>query len=441
VDVLEESDCEKAFKSKRGSDTGGNVKNKQTVLRWALIALITTLIVAIYSSASAADGPRAIGMGGSYLLFSPNCDGAAVNPANLGLAGEGDFSLRLFSAVAQVSNNAFSLSDYKYYNGAYLSEQDKSEILAKIPNDGLTFDLNSTASALSFTFQRFALNFSAIGGGRGRFAKEPIELALMGNKVGSQVEADGSGGTGWAAASIAISHGREVLQLADWNIAAGITFKYLRGLAYYGAEGLTAQALTLATGITGEGGLTARSATGGSGYAVDLGFAARHEVSEVGLVVRNLIGAINWNKEVEERVYSFRFDNLTLENADSVWVSDEYIKAGEDFRSRPPVEMELGAARTFGRILTAVSLKQGFDETAFVSKNPRLAAGIEYPVFGFLSSRCGLAAGGNDQYSAAIGLGLKFGPFLFDTGFASAGRLFPWGGRGGQFALSTSLEF
>ena len=65
----------------------------------------------------------------------------------------------------------------------------------KVGNDAA----NAAASALSFSVGYFAVNFDAVGGGRGNLSKDPIELALMGNKVGEVVTADGSGGDSWAA--------------------------------------------------------------------------------------------------------------------------------------------------------------------------------------------------------------------------------------------------
>ena len=42
---------------------------------------------------------------------------------------------------------------------------------------------------------------------------------------------------------------------------------------------------------------------------------------------------------------------------------------------------------------------------------------------------------------SAVGLGIDLGPLNLDLAYASAARLVPWGGRGGQFALSSILEF
>jgi hypothetical protein len=386
---------------------------------------------------------RSLGMAGSYLTLASNCEAASVNPANLALPGRKNYSLKLFSLSGQASNNSFSLADYNKYNGAYLTTADKEDILAKIPQDGLALDFVAAASALSFSVGAFAVTAEVVGGGKGTLPKDPIELALMGNKIGEPVTADGSGGAGWGAAAIGLSYGRKIVSLHGWDLAAGGSFKYLRGLNYYAVEGLSAQAVTLATGFAGSGGLTTIESQGGSGYAVDLGFTAQGTHAQYGLVFRNLLATINWNRQLAKTVYAFHFENVTVDNAgdDSLWTSEESQAVIGAFRSRPPLEVELGGSRRFGKLLTSVNLRQGFEKAAFVSKNPRLALGVEYPALKVLDLRSGLAVGGADDFSAAAGLGLNLGPFHLDLAYASSSRIVPWGGKGGQFAVSTILDF
>lgn len=419
--------------------------NGQVMKYLQSLMIVVSLVVALSHSAlvgQSTQSARSLGMAGSYFTLSSNCEAASINPANLALSGRKDFSFKLFSVSGRVGNNAFSLADYNKYNGAYLSESDKQDILAKIPNDGLVLDFVATASALSFSVGAFALTTEVIGGANGTLPKDPVELALMGNKIGEPVTAVGSGGLGWSAASIGISYGRKVWSLQGWDISAGASLKYLRGLGYYSAEGVSAQAVALATGFKGSGGLTSIDAQGGNGYAVDLGFAVQGTHAQYGLVFKNLLAAINWGRKLEKTVYSFQFENITVDNSnDSLWSSENHKVAIKSLRSRPPLEIEMGGSRKFGKLLTAVSYQQGFEKTAFVSPNPRLALGGEYPVLGFADLRLGFAVGGVDGMSAATGLGINVWRVHFDVAYASSGRMVPWGGRGGQFALSTILDF
>jgi hypothetical protein len=432
-----------AFRNHQSFSIHGEAVSGRLLLAFALslmaILLASSSPLAAQSSASA----RSLGMAGSYLLESSNCDAAATNPANLALPGADRFSLKLVSLSGLVANNAFSLADYNKYSGAYLTESDKQDILAKIPGTGLDVDFHGSASALSFSAGSLAFTAEVIGGGKGTLPKDPIELALMGNKIGEVVTADGSGGKGWTAVAIGASYGTKLLATRGWEIDGGLTIKYLQGLAYYALEGLSAQAVTLTTGFTGSGGLTALQSLGGKGYAVDLGFTVQGEKAQYGLVFKNLLSSLKWSRELKKTVYTFQFDNVTLENSDedSLWTSEDHQLPVFGIQTRPPLEIQMGASRRFGKLLTAASIKQGFEESAFVSKRPRVAAGIEYPLFGLLALRTGMAVGGVDDLSAGLGLGIGLGPLQLDLAYASASRLVPWGGNGGQFALSTIFEF
>ena len=417
---------------------GINLITAMLLAAWAVALLIPTPL-----SAQSTTSARALGMAGGYLLESSSCEAATANPANLALPGNRAFSFKLISVSGLVANNAFSLADYNKYNGAYLTASDKQDILAKIPSTGLDLDFHGSASALSFSVGSFALTTEIIGGGKGTFPKDPIELVLMGNKIGETIDATGSGAKGWSAVAVGLSYGMKVMTTRHWEIGAGVSVKYLHGLAYFSADGQSAQAITLATGFSGSGGLTTQQALGGRGYAFDLGFTAQGEHALYGVVFKNLIASLNWDRQVERKAYTFQFDNITVESggSDSLWTSQEQDLPATAWRSRPPLEIQVGASRKFGRLLTAASLSQGFEESAFVSKNPRLACGLEYPVLGLLALRTGLAAGGVDDLSAAVGLGIDLGPLNLDLAYASAARLVPWGGRGGQFAVSSILEF
>jgi hypothetical protein len=393
--------------------------------------------------AQAARSARSLGMGDSYLTLSSGCEAALLNPANLGLPGRAAYSLKLFSLSAGANSNALTMSDYNRYNGAVLSSSDKETILAKIPDSGLKLDFTAGISALSFSIGSFAFTTQAVGGGYGNLAKDPIVLALMGNKVGELITADGSTVAAWSAVAFGCSYGRRIAHTADYDLTVGATARYLHGLVYFDVTELSARAATLTTGISGAGGLTTREARGGDGYAVDIGVAAAGENTGYGLVVRNLLAAINWNGDVTQTAYSFQMNGLTLENGDddTAWTSEDRELDSGSFSQRLPLEIELGASRQLGKLLTAASLRQGFRRTAFSTGTPRLAAGAEYRLVASVRPRAGVAVGGQERLSAAVGLGLNYKSFHFDMAYASAGSLVPWSSAGGQIALATVFEF
>ena len=406
-----------------------------------LIALLS--VICIPSDIAFGASARNLGMAGSFSGLDHSCEAALLNPANLGREAGKPWSLQIISASAQAQNNAFSIADYNKYNGAYLTTADKEEILAKVPDDGLELHLVGEGGAVSVSHRGFAFFTEVIGGGRGWLAKGPLTVALMGNAQPGSVDAEGTDGAGWAAYAVGFSHGRELIPSRDFKLYGGITFKYLKGISYYGVDELVAEAATELTGLHGEGGLNTLEATGGGGYAVDLGWSADYKQTSYSLVATNLLANINWDHGATERIYNFTIDNLTAENAeeDTVWNSEELVLPTSPFSTRPPLELQFSASHTFGRFLTAAALTQGFEDTPFTSSSPRLSVGTEYPLAHWLALRGGLAGGGNDKVSLALGAGFGLGPWRFDIGYAAASRLLPWGGTGGTVGLSSYLDF
>ncbi|MBD3232860.1 MAG: hypothetical protein GF315_03970, partial [candidate division Zixibacteria bacterium] len=92
---------------------------------------------------------RSLGMGGAYTAAARGYQSLQNNPANLGLRDNFKSSWEFFSLGAQLRNNAFSLNDYNQYTGAYLTDDDKEEILGKIPSEGLSLNVLTEAGATS----------------------------------------------------------------------------------------------------------------------------------------------------------------------------------------------------------------------------------------------------------------------------------------------------
>jgi hypothetical protein len=413
--------------------------------RRRLIAFLVFMAVLTAIPSAAGQGfsnARSLGMAGSSQFSDVPIEAAHYNPANLGLPGRSNYSLQLLSVTAEAANNSFSLSDYNKYNGAYLTAQDKEDILDKIPTDGLNADIAVAASALSCSYGSLAFTSEVVGGGRGFLAREPIELILMGNRIGDPVSAQGTRGNGWSALSLGLSYGRQIHQSAALTLAAGASVRYLRGLAYFDMSELAADMITAPHGFTGSGGLKIMEGGGASGYAVDVGLAGTVRGTKVGLVARNLLASLNWNRGTKGTQYTFSFTNLTAENAadDTILVSSDEELPVASFTSRPPLEFTFAASRCFGSYLTSIAWRQGFENTAFVTTSPRLSAGVEYPLFSYLSVRSGLAVGGTDGPAIALGAGTKTGRFYFDIGYATASCLLPWNGNGGSLAVSSYLK-
>ncbi len=415
-----------------------------TAREWGILTIATAVLALVLTemgSGQSLGNARSLGMAGSHSLLTSGADAGLRNPAALSLSNRTQTAIQLFSVGGHAANNSFSFSDYKKYNGAYWSAEDKQEIIDRIPDGGLVFDLAGSAGGLAISVGKFALNFEAIAGGRGQLSKDPIEVALTGNKVGQMITADGSDGDAWAAAAASLSGAQSLFKIDRFQVHGGATLRYLRGLGLFSALEVSGEAVTLATGFEGEGALKTISATGGNGYAFDIGFAAEGAGWQFGAGLRNMIANIKWDRDVEFVEYTFHAENATIESEDSLIVSEETHVPMVKYYSRPAMELELTANHQFGKLLASTGFRQGFSDAAFVSKNPRLSVGAEYPLIGLLDVRSGLSVGGYDRLSLAFGLGINLGPLNLDLAYASTAKLQPWDGNGGQLALATYLEF
>jgi hypothetical protein len=390
------------------------------------------------------DDARGIGMAGSYSAVAQGYDAIGINPANLALSSKPGPRLQLFGFGSMLNNNAFSANDYKKYNGAYLSVSDKSDILDKIPESGLEFRGNSAVSALSFSVGPLALSTTLEASGSGNISKDIVELAFFGNRIGETVSISDADAEGIVHADINFAYGRK-LKKFDWGeMTAGINFKYIKGLAYFEVSEASGDVTTAADGIDGDGTVIVRSALGGSGFGLDIGAAAAYRNDwKFSAGIRNLVSRINWNNDTKENEYTYKLVSLTAENADddSTALSDEIERDIGSFSTSLAPEISFGAAHTRGDFLFATDLKIGLSKKAGVNKVPELSFGTEYTGVGFMPLRAGLAFGGLNGASLALGGGMRFSSFFIDVAWASSGTVLPSLGRGASFAISSGINF
>ncbi len=411
----------------------------------ALTTLAVTLsLLAAPGAAAGLANARAMGMAGAYASLARGNDCSLFNPANLGLDGGRRSGLQFFGLGVSISNNSFSLDDYNHYTGANLNESDKDELLNKIPSEGLKVSADAEVTAVGLSLGNLAISLSAIGAAEINMGRTPMELLLKGNTMADTINFDGMYGEGFGLASVNFSYGQRLYKNYDRQLAVGGTFHYLQGLGYEEVTELNGHAATLATGYSGAGSLTSRTATGGSGYAVDLGAALKVSKSySIGVTAFNLYSHIRWDRETKEHRYSFAFDTLTLAmmDGDSLITSEDTTVAISPFTSQLPSLIRVGLAHTAGRLLWAVDWEQGFKRGAGTSANPRVSAGCEYRLVGFLPLRAGMAVGGKAGTTYAAGLGLDFAGVYFDLGAANYNAVSAASGKGLTLGIQSGIRF
>ena len=412
-------------------------------------AYVTVIAFAILSTAFSHDVQavglsiaRSAGMAGAYMGLARGNEAAYYNPANLGLESHQQTGLSLAGVGVNISNNAFTLGDYNQYNGSFLTQSDKDDILNKIPVDGLILSAEAEASAGGFSSGSYALTFTGWGGSELNLGHDVLDLLLNGNQFGDTIRLDDMYGSAWSYASVGLSAGKSLYTKGTRKLSAGATFHFIRGFYFADVTRLEGSFATLTTGFQGDGSIVAQTAEGGSGYSVDIGLALQiNPTYTAGLTVRNLISSITWNKNPEERGYIFQFDTLNINNSnDSVVISNDYTIPLTEFSSKLPVVARWGIADTRGKFLWAFDWEQGFNIAPGSSTRPRLSLGAEYKLIKHLPLRSGFALGGQRGKQLAFGTGLAFPKLHVDLAVVSGGFNSNQS-KGGQVALSAGLNF
>jgi hypothetical protein len=411
--------------------------------------LITSFILAVLAAATAQgsslvhSSARSAAMGGAFTGLARGVDAAKYNPANLGLDGYRQYGIEFASIGAAVTNNSFTLSDYNKYTGAVLSTADKQDLLDKIPSEGLSIDADVKASALSLGLGSMVVSFDGFAAADINLNRDLVDLILNGNTYADTVHITGSYADALSYAEASLSYGLPLYSSGARQLAVGATFSYLHGFGVERLVRLQGLASTFATGFEGEGEAIIRTATGGSGYSLNLGAALKLSKSyTAGVRFENVLGKITWNKDTEEHGYIFSFDTATVDDFDEDFVTSEDYSVGiDEFSTTLPAVMNIGLAKTSGKLLWGIDWVQGFKSAAGSSTEPRLSMGAEYPFFGILPIRAGFMTGADRNTAFSFGSGVSFMGFYLDAAVITGSTLSVYSAKGANLALSTGILF
>ncbi|RKX23884.1 MAG: hypothetical protein DRP45_09445 [Candidatus Zixiibacteriota bacterium] len=414
----------------------------------ALFLLATTLVLLFASSAQPAasvhSSARSAGMGGAFTALAKGVDAPKYNPANLGLDGYRQTGFEFASVGASITNNAFTLSDYNNYTGATLSTSDKQDIMNKIPDEGFRIDADIRANAASLALGHYVLSFNGVASANANINKDVMDLILNGNQFADTIHITGSYSDGISYASMDLSYGFQFHSQGTRQFALGVTAKYIKGLYAEQLVELTGHASTYESGFEGQGSAIVRTATSGSGYGLDVGAALKlNNRYTAGVRFQNILGKITWNKDTEEHGYTYVLDATTYDDFedDDFGGSDDYSIEIGNFSTTLPRSMNIGFAKTSGKLLWAVDWVQGFETKPGVSTKPLLAMGTEYSVFGIAPLRLGYSVGGNKNAAFSFGSGVRFMGFYLDAAIRTGTSMTVYSAKGANFTISTGLVF
>ena len=458
--------------------------------------------------------PRAMALGQAYTALARGPEAVFWNPANLALSDSPSFSWNLagvgFSLITE--NNSFSISTYNdnftESNDSvsptrgtlyYISDQDKDDILADIPSEGLKMNVEVEPflalgipinGGVAFPMPWGVKSAVAIGfstGFEGEIPKDVFEIFLRGNEFDfAREQANRSpnydiadwDGSGWVLGSLNIAGAKALMpaQLKPYlsEFTVGATLKFVGGaygeVVKSGGTGLISrlEGTDVDMFVLTQNG-------GGGGVGLDFGVAGVSKNRKItgSIGVLNLLDAYSWSTSVRQdsifvtardlRVTRFMDpDQQNIEEAldnpkECTGPNDptgvEYSqdctgdvvfqdKQGEESFSRSlPAMLRIGGAYRLMPKLTLVgNYDQAFTSGFGITSTPRLSAGAEYRLVQWFSSRAGISLGGRSNGSS---IGIAFGPFkvwhtqleLMDLALVTRGGFFPGISKGTAISL------
>ncbi len=418
-------------------------KNRKFLIALTIAVLLIPFCYSYAYSGDLSDA-RSLGMGGAFTAVARNYRSLSYNPANLGLRDNYGSSLEMFSIGVDINNNSFSYGDYNKYSGAYLTDEDKKDIIDNIPSEGLSVDLSLEARAISFSVNSFAFSTGAEGISDFTLPKDPLELILYGNAIMPNLDLSTTKGEAYGVGDIAFGYGYPVIEWEDGEFSVGGTLHYLKGFLYEKIVQADGYAETGDTAITAAGNMIVKSAMGGSGYSFDLGVATRFKTDYVfSFSITNLYNKINWKDKTELTYFDFELNPLNANSIDndSIATSSDTTITTEAFGSKRPAYIKMGLSSSYKNILWDLDYQQGFSNTPITSTTPQLSTGIEYRGINWLPLRSGISLGGPRGSYYAVGFGLDLGPYNFDLAIANKNSVLPSGSKGICFAISSYFEF
>jgi hypothetical protein len=392
--------------------------------------------------------PRAVGMGGAFTALARGVDASDWNPANLGLSDNNRYSIDIFNLGMRFRNNSFSIDDYNRYNGKFLNDSDKEDIINSIPESGMGLDLAAAASALNFSVGNLAVTCQGLGVSSFSLDRDPFRLMLLGNAVVHEVNISNTRGEAFALGEFGLSYGRTLWNWPDGEFSVGASAHYLKGYAYAGISEARGGVVTTDTGFVGSGQMAFHTSKGGRGYTSDLGLAVRFDNDWFfSAVYQNLASKITWHKDNKEYLMWFDMRPITVEamfdesQADSLMTSGDTSYACGTFSTKMTPTIRLGLARNWKQVTWSLDWEQSLFEGPGAGVTPRVATGLEYRPWPKLPLRAGMAFGGSQGSIYSFGLGVHFGSYEFEMSLANSGSILPGNSRGIRLALGMNLRF
>lgn len=416
----------------------------------ASVILCCVYLLGINAKFSAVLGGVGRSMMGSFSMLV-SAENFSSNPIYWGFHDSTNFSIHFLGISSYWGNNSFNLRDYLHYNGAYLKENDKKNILQQIPAVGLIFNSQLAVQPISVHYGPVAFSTSVIASAEGVVAEDIFSLLLFGNQVGYEyhfrpAKAEAIFFTGY---SLSGAHTFRFSNFYLPRLTVCLKGNYLRGHFYAQTKKMQARALTEFTSIRADGQAYLRYAKGGDGFSFDWGMVG--EISDhwrTFFMMEHLGAQVRWSRQPKMMYTTFILDGTNIDEilqTDRQW--DEVVVHSDSsyhihpFTSRIPLVLRLAGQYQRGRFAAWGEYGIGLRESALTTNRGRLALGGEYRPWRFLPLRLGLALGGKTKFMFSYGFGLRIGAFAYDLALQQIGGILPTQLRGIGLVSGFSLNF
>ncbi len=411
-------------------------------------ALLLGWVIAAWGVLPAGAGETDLQLAGQDPAFAAVAVGpraVSLNPANLGLLPRR--GVQFVALEVGLGNNAYSLSDYNRFNGAYWGAQEKEEILRKIESSHVRMEGVGGATLMGVSLGSVAVSTETRVLSRLEVPKELLRLMLYGNTVGEAFTLRDAAGGGMAFTELRLSAARpldgvgRLLSLPLEHAQVGVSLKALHGWGFAELTESSGGLTTTDQTIAGHGRIETLQAAGGWGFGLDLGvsgFIAHRWIAS--LAVRDLVGRIRWNRQVEQRTDSFTVPEMDLGDieADLVQTSSS-VKAHAPVTRSLPATLNLSVGRLGSWLSTSATLEAPLRSGPTGKDAVGVSIGAGWRAYRWLVVRARAGLGGLQGTRLGGGVGVAAGPVACDLALRTWGTLNPFASKGFGLAFGVGM--
>lgn len=396
-------------------------------VRWCVLVLLALATPSLPAIAQVPLTPAALGMGGAYVASARGFESIFYNPANLLLTGGPAWSVafpQISIGSSVLGPSVTDLRDYLNYDDQ--SPQRRQELLALIPANGTSVDLDVRAPVFALQVGRIGLGVAYGVMGEHTLGKDLVELFFEGYEQGrTDYRIGNTVGT----------------RTTFWDLSAGVAHQF--GPLSVGATGhyILGQKAVRTRAFEPEYDIAARairvdyvgvSSEGGQGFGVDLGVALQPTPSlTVSAAIANAFGSMDWDRELVGR--RLTLTNQDFADSELLDLQDRYEQSEQSLGENPtgrfgevasgldldeqrfPRVLRLGAAwRAPTRTEVGVAYNGNIGDGRLLGRWERsVGVGVQQPL-GFLTLRVGGSS--NLEEGSLLGGGVRLG--VLDLGIA-----------------------